>query len=795
MDFYLPSDIARVVLSYLKENSYTKTYNCFMEECSLLQEYCMLVKTGRTPRITHLPQLGSILDEWGKLKQSERVFEKQDLSIQCSLAQEHHLLINDVTKLTSVSPLKSISNQPERQTFSKCRAPSGERSDKTTPHNGNIRATPQSKKVLFSPIPKSASDLKTWNDDCDSTAESLTTNSCLKSHHVVCPSSTLELNGNVDTDNDHCASSRTAENFAIVRTPSIVSALDRSEVSLANHEEGSHDEGSLDKKSSSHNAPCTLADNTSTSIVAPDVTPKKAELPLDKAWVTPVKLLLQNEANKSPRRKKPKTPRKRVSDGHTRSAEAAADRQVDTQPFFQQILSDTRLHEKIAETCNSLVSGGLKHSSRHGDKSAIKESANLRKLSAEEQETLFACKSLEEVLETGSDLDMLEKFDMSDPVYETLFKMFGTDRTTFLEGLRKEKSESEIQAENEELERSIHEIYEECASMAANSPHLVASQQELLGATAPFTPLLRVHKLVSKAPHTSASEGSSPVYHPESPFRHSNPATPIQHDPCQSYSDSVQLSSPNSHHHLHSTPHGPSAVKKHANHKICSENILSNCSPLVKGDLCPGSPIMMQTNAPRTRKNIVFSSDNSGSYFSSIAASQAQTSVEQSQPCFAALAATGPSQSGVAQQEMHTGFLQFLGETVEQMDLGSSTLPGTLVAQPPCSTIENSIDCISLPKPNTTTVGARAHGQGMGKKGGRRKQSTKKSKKGQVKSETQSFSTLKGLLEKPQLSRNVFPLSLTPKKNEPSAFTNQNITIVSPGVPELTFRCWNVLMQ
>ncbi|XP_070188640.1 platelet binding protein GspB-like [Littorina saxatilis] len=57
--YFLPSEICRVVLGFLKEGNYMKTYMSFLKECVHLREYQSLLKSGRRP--VNIPsQIGNV---------------------------------------------------------------------------------------------------------------------------------------------------------------------------------------------------------------------------------------------------------------------------------------------------------------------------------------------------------------------------------------------------------------------------------------------------------------------------------------------------------------------------------------------------------------------------------------------------------------------------------------------------------------------------------------------------------------------------------------------------------------
>ncbi|WAR09334.1 hypothetical protein MAR_019292 [Mya arenaria] len=838
MDFFLPSDIARVVLSYLRDNSYYKTYTCFMKECSLLQEYYALIKMGRNPQLTHLPQLTLLLDEWGRLKQKEKSSRDSYCSQLSTGSSPDGTLVgdNDVTKSQRKSPLKKnrtlsggkkvqpgssdkCNNRAETQI---CQLDRGDQ--KTTNHSPRKHEAHFTlpKKVLFSPKRPSVSSgtssskrsPEKRNSDCKKSDSSLSVRlqSCTpaKSYETSgadsCPSKTsASPHDNVNTCsslNVSVKDSPTVNDFNLLRTSNHTVKVDA-------YDDVSKDSKQVSKDVKRDPSPVKSSrrvennDSTKTVIATPEKSDTHRVL-LDSHMVTPIKLLMDHEAStRSPRRKKPKTPRKRASDLSPVEASHSI-KHIEEQPIFQQILSDTRLHEKIAQTCNSVVTKSVFKKGpvamETESRSEVKDTEH--KLTAEELETITASRSLEEILEIGANFEtkvLHEKLDMSDPVYESLFKLFGTDRATFMEGFKKERSEAEMKAEIEELERSIHEIHEECASMAANSPHYLGSQEDLFSpapsfplegiqrqheglvtstpcaSSAPinFTPMLRGNELGSSPIHSAGSSGKnlsstpatqpfsptgqttqssgasqshSPGYQSENPYLHSNPATPISQDLLHSEpSTPMQLSSPSSNQQLHSTPHGPSSVRLHSHASspihpqhatISSKNIPSNCSPLVKADIHPGSPIMRQTNGPHVRKTILQPGDSSQSYFSSYRPKQTTTNTKTN-------------------SDFHLlnpqGYLNLLSDAADLCTVDTASLaPEGSAYTSTCSTIEN-------------TIGSKKN---------------------------RSFSTLKSLLSKPQTEmstqQNVLkpafvPLQMTPKKLEHAIQSNQSITILSPG--------------
>ena len=74
----LPSEIARLILNYLKEENLSKTYSTFLDECKYLDECKGFFKQGRTlPKTIHGKTLSQYLvisaDELGKTCSRTRV--------------------------------------------------------------------------------------------------------------------------------------------------------------------------------------------------------------------------------------------------------------------------------------------------------------------------------------------------------------------------------------------------------------------------------------------------------------------------------------------------------------------------------------------------------------------------------------------------------------------------------------------------------------------------------------------------------------------------------------------------
>ncbi|KAH9525115.1 hypothetical protein Btru_000353 [Bulinus truncatus] len=68
-DYFVPSEVARLILGYLKERNFHKSFNTFLRECPDLTEYWQLLRTGKNPATTILGHgLTEILNEFAKHK-------------------------------------------------------------------------------------------------------------------------------------------------------------------------------------------------------------------------------------------------------------------------------------------------------------------------------------------------------------------------------------------------------------------------------------------------------------------------------------------------------------------------------------------------------------------------------------------------------------------------------------------------------------------------------------------------------------------------------------------------------
>ncbi|XP_060558968.1 uncharacterized protein LOC132719229 [Ruditapes philippinarum] len=568
------------------------------------------------------------------------------------------------------------------------------------------------------------------------------------------------------------------------------------------------------------------------------VTPKKTSPESrDKSINTPMKLLQSSDQHtvRSPRRKKPKTPRKRTSEVSPVSVVSV--KSVDpgsVNPIFEKILADHRLHEKLAETCNlvhsqiKLANSGKENKSdtRPGDQ--ISPVPNNHSY---DHETVTASQSLEEILGLDHNFhsEMLsDNIDMSDPAYSSLFKLFGTDRETFNEYLRKEKEKelALMEAEVEELERSNHEIL--CANfgvsnadagyetqeLAYSSPHHVAlGSQDLFstqhgspqthatstpcgnGVPVSFKPILREGGIANSPVHSSSVFGglkntgindkispSSTATQPFSPAYSNysevnNPPTPHNQQHLSTYVNGTSPRGPNSpgshagdpysnpatplqsniSHVMHSTPTGPgnpdhfhlSSPIRSQHSAVKNSHVPVHCSPLVKADVHPHSPLL-------THSNEYHLNSNSGLYFNSQITNEVSNKNVNSN--------NGTGHFGHSTE----GYLHLL-----QQDVNSPS------SREPCTTIENTIGCISLPPPSNSET--KQNNQPNGASRSRRKREPVKRK-----NVSGSFATVKGLLEKPLTHLNTFPLSMkfaglqstcrTPEKRQ-----SDSITLRSPG--------------
>lgn len=228
--------------------------------------------------------------------------------------------------------------------------------------------------------------------------------------------------------------------------------------------------------------------------------------------------------------------------------------------------------------------------------------------------------------------------------------------------------------------------------------------------TQPFSPALSHYSEVNNPPtprhqqHLSSYiNGGSPGV-PHTPKSHtvdpySNPATP-------------QQSSPQHNQLLHSTPTGSVRSRTDSEHfhqsspihpqhnTITNMHLPTQCSPLVKADLHPQSPFSTQNQT-----SFFQSATNNGLYFNSHVIVRANTQNGQN------LEHNVNNSAGMKNFSDHPGYMDLL------TDDGSNVR----TSREHCTTIENSIGCISLPQP--TNQATRAED---GKKGAARKSRRKK---------------------------------------------------------------------
>lgn len=217
--------------------------------------------------------------------------------------------------------------------------------------------------------------------------------------------------------------------------------------------------------------------------------------------------------------------------------------------------------------------------------------------------------------------------------------------------------------------------------------------------------------------HSAAQGFGSPITSPQSvnsgyiseaPYPHSSPATPIAHGDQlvnSNPSTPAHLSSPGSNTTFHSTPHGPPSVRTH------TSQLPHNCSPLVKADLHAGSPMMAQKGGPRAKQNIFPAASSEGMGLTGQSSAHSQWTSQ-----LVSDIGTMPTQITTADS---LGYLNLLNDASNNQVLQDAACD-LLNSIAPCSTIENTIDCISIPKSEPTFIVARKHGQGKGKKGKRK---------------------------------------------------------------------------
>ncbi|KAL4233281.1 hypothetical protein ACF0H5_007965 [Mactra antiquata] len=920
MDYFLQSDVARLILRYLKENSYRKTYHCFMRECSYLQEFYNLVKAGRQPMLISHLNLITILEEWGKIKsQTDQSEESQQNYVQRSptssfsydTTDETLVSDNDVTnkhkskkspkrnkkikvvskKLKSPSGKspKSQNSPPSATIFSPKKLRSGRnreylRNDETdgdkvnSPARSSIKSPGRSLEaslkspvatVTVDPVVKIVTAENCIIESPTKYDKVNTSNVCNKSGNNIddtvvnidnIQSVVDHINNNNKTSNDKINTSGKPSDKRGTEPPSESLGITDKCLSWMNRNE--REDSALDtntgesNQGSESNAKTSDGDGDNNDnrgqeipalhqepVIPCLITPKKMPPSVSvngDNLITPVKLLQTSHEHisRSPRRKKPKTPKKRNSEVSPVSLISG----LSVDPMFEKILSDHRLHVKLAETCNSIVhcqnKSGMNTTNPKKEVNGQQISPGIS-TTFDEQETLAASKSLEEILAVDNNVHtelLSDNIDMSDPAYESLFKLFGTDRETFSEYLRKEKDKEEaLEAEVEELERSNHEII--CASLGIpsadasydvdiNSPRNVGVHHELFASqeskpsqrngqitstpcldSVPvnFTPLLRSHELGSSpvnstpdifsdkklSPCSTATQPFSPSYshcseqNPTTPRHHhypamcqsstksprhvtddvySNPATP------KSYSTSTNML-------VHSTPTGPGSVRSQCSndhfHKsspihptVHSGKLPITCSPLVKADLHAASPRMVQKSTDQTLGTSIIppsAAANNGLYFNSqqklIPTSTPIDSVHSQVPFVCLL----------NDNTVH-------GQPCSNTD---SSMPGGS-----CSTIDNSIGCISLP-----SSARKEAADNLSTRKSQCADATKEKLKNSV--QGKDFSALKGLLAKPLKHGMAISLGYTALELTEALGKTGDLALNKSGEQSLTFHSPN----
>ncbi|KAL5011112.1 hypothetical protein ScPMuIL_013417 [Solemya velum] len=99
--YFLPSEVARLVLGYMKEEGYTTTCRNFLKECSHLSEYIALLKRGlEYPTSINGMSLSQILEEYAKLKILDIERRSMAPSV-CSLWKQLDNIITNLKDQTS----------------------------------------------------------------------------------------------------------------------------------------------------------------------------------------------------------------------------------------------------------------------------------------------------------------------------------------------------------------------------------------------------------------------------------------------------------------------------------------------------------------------------------------------------------------------------------------------------------------------------------------------------------------------------------------------------------------------
>lgn len=227
--------------------------------------------------------------------------------------------------------------------------------------------------------------------------------------------------------------------------------------------------------------------------------------------------------------------------------------------------------------------------------------------------------------------------------------------------------------------------------------------------TDPPTPRNQQHLMTNDnvSCHGNSPYGPNTLKHQhEDPY--SNPRTPRQ------------TSSPHISQMIHSTPTGPGSSRSladsdhfHNSSPIHPENstmsnVLKHCSPLIKSDIHPGSPIPAQIGRNVFQPN----RRNNGLYFNSqvptMLTSQNGQNLEHN-----SLGNTGAQNF----MEPVDGYLNLLNDKVD-----------VATSREACSTIENTIGCISLPEPTSAVTNVSNDEKGLIKSRGNKSRRKERSK-------------------------------------------------------------------
>lgn len=100
---YLPSEVARLVLGYLKDEGCAKTYRVFLDECSHLQEYAVLLKGGLSyPMCVDGKSLVSVLNEHRSLRLED--LQPRDAGTMSTLWRRFDIVVNQLKLVHGLGP-------------------------------------------------------------------------------------------------------------------------------------------------------------------------------------------------------------------------------------------------------------------------------------------------------------------------------------------------------------------------------------------------------------------------------------------------------------------------------------------------------------------------------------------------------------------------------------------------------------------------------------------------------------------------------------------------------------------